>query len=146
MRFAPIASCIVCVALAGLSGCNSLTTRDRNRDLDPSPNSPIADVPIPIGYTMSSDSTSKVVPGNQIRFVDHHYKGDADLLPLVKFYRDHMPEFKWNLVDQNQTAGSEVTMHYTKNSEDCYVSLTPGRFGYTYIRVRIDPIGRDINR
>ena len=143
MRLVPVASSFLCLALAALSGCNGLTTRDKNRDLIPSANSPIADVPIPARYTMTSDSTSKVVPGNQIRFVDHHYKGDDDILPLVKFYRDHMPEFKWNLVDQNQAAGTEVTLHYTKNSEECYVSLTPGKFGYSYIRIRIDPVGRD---
>jgi len=145
MRFARVASCVVCLAFAGaaLSGCNALTSKDKNAPLIPAANAPIADVPIPAGFTMTSDSTSKVVPGNQIRFVDHRYKGEEDVLPIVKFYRDLMPENKWNLVDQNQSRGTEVTLHYTKNNEDCYVMITPGSFGMSYIRIKIDPMGRD---
>jgi len=147
MRFARVVSCVVCLAFAGatLTGCNLFgPPKDKNAPLIPAANAPIADVPLPAGFTMvTSDSTSKVIPGNKIRFVDHHYKGEDDVLPVVKFYREQMPERGWNLVDQNQAKGNEVSLHYTKNSEDCYVTINPSGFGFTYIRIRIDPMGRD---
>jgi hypothetical protein len=114
---------------------------DKSGPLISAPNSPIADVPVPAGFTMTSDSTSRVVPGSALRYVDHRYKGSDDVLPVVKFYRDHLPERGWNWVDQNQSKGNEVTLHYAKGKEDCVITVSPRGFPTwgTLIRVKIDP-------
>lgn len=142
------AFCALLFSLCAVPGCkffNDLTGQRHDGPLIVAPSSPIADVPVPAGFTMTDDSTSKVVPGNSIRFVDHHYKGNDDVLPVVKFFRDHMPEKGWTWIDQSQTRGSEITLHYTKNNEDCIVIVTPGSFR-TAIHVKIDPIGRDAQK
>lgn len=148
MRLARVASCVMVMAAAGvLPACGLFGGgRDKDAPLIAAANSPIADVPVPAGFTMTSDSTSKVVPGNQIRFVDHRYKGSDDVLPVVKFYREQMPEKGWKWEDQNQSRGTEMALHFTKNSEDCQITITPGTLGRTYIRVKIDPVGRDTGR
>ena len=105
--------------------------------LIPSISSPIADVPVPAGFTMSGASTSQIDPGRNLRFVDHRYNGDDDVLPVVRFYRDQLPTKGWTLVDQNQLH-HEVTLRFTKNAEDCTVTVWPGTLD-THIRIRINP-------
>jgi hypothetical protein len=146
MRLTRVALPVLLMAALGLPACSLFQQRDKNAPLIAAPNSPIADVPVPAGFVMTADSTSKVVPGNALRFVDHRYKGDDDVLPVVRFYRDHMQEKGWTWVDQNQSRGSEMTLHYNKKGEDCTVTITPGSLGRTYIRVKIDPAGRDAQR
>jgi hypothetical protein len=107
------------------------------------PNSPIADVPIPAGFALiKGESTSKVIPASNVRFVDHLYSGNDDLLPVVSFYRDQLPATGWALVDQTQSK-ADITLHFTKGSEDCFVTVTSGSLvKNTHIRIRIDPIAR----
>jgi hypothetical protein len=93
---------------------------------------------------MTGDSTSKV-EASGLRFVDHKYVGSDDVLPVVSFYKDQMPAKGWTFMDQNQLVHSEITLHYTKNSEDCLITVTPGGM-HTHVRVQIDPAGRNAAR
>jgi hypothetical protein len=113
--------------------------RDKNLPLVAAVNPPIADVPVPVGFTMTPDSTSKITPGDASRLVDHRYKGNEDVLPVVRFYRDKLPDKGWTWVDQTQSQGNEITLHYTKGSETLTVTVSPGSWGNTFIRVKIDP-------
>ncbi len=131
------------LAVAGLSACNGVSNRE-NPDLIPAVASPIADVPIPAGFRMTGDSTSKV-EASGLRFVDHKYDGTDDLLPLVKFYKDQMPTKGWSFVDQNQLLHNEIVLHFSKNSEDCMITINPGSF-HSHVRVQIDPAGRNVPR
>jgi hypothetical protein len=149
MRFVRVASSVLALSLAALAlpGCTAFGGgRDKNAPLIAAANSPIADVPVPAGFVMTPDSTSKVVPGNQIRFVDHRYKGSDDVLPIVKFYRDTLPERGWQWVGQNQSRGTEMNLQFAKNQEDLTITITPGNFERTYIRIKIDPKGRDAGK
>jgi hypothetical protein len=125
-----------------LAGCNHFNKSDPDAPLVADSHSPITDVPIPAGFTMTGDSTSKVVPGDQIRFVDHHYKGNDDQLPVINFYREQMPGQGWTWIDQNQPPGKDVTLHFTKKNEDCFITVSKGTFD-THIRIKIDPVGRN---
>lgn len=129
-------------ALALTVGCGA--KKDPNAPLLPSATPPIEDVPVPAGFSMTGESTSKV-EGTGLRFVDHKYEGGDDFLPVVRFYKDHMPEKGWQFVDQNQLPHNEISLHYSKNSEDCTITVTPGSM-HTHIRVKIDPTGRNIAR
>ncbi|MCL2647148.1 MAG: hypothetical protein FWD61_09100 [Phycisphaerales bacterium] len=141
MRFASLALVLsLSLTTAAIPACRS---NAKDAPLIAAPSFPIADVPIPAGFAMMKKvSTSKVVPG-ATRFVDHQYSGSDDFLPVVKFYQDQMPGQKWTLVEQNQ-GNASVTLHFTKGSEDCVVSVTDGDvFTPTRIRVRIDPMARN---
>ena len=129
------------VTIAALPACSGSHRSDEPVNLLPATNAPIADVPIPTGFSMTGDSTSKV-EASGLRFVDHKYDGSDDILPIVRFYKDQMPAKGWTFIDQNQLVHSEISLHYTKNSEDCTVTVTPGTM-HTHIRVQIDPSGRN---
>ncbi len=135
-------------ALCTLAGLMMLSAcgpkKDPNAPLAAAANAPIADVPIPAGYSMSGDSTSKV-EATGLRFVDHKYEGEEDVLPVVRFYKDEMPGKGWTFVDQNQLVHNEIVLHYTKNNEDCAITITPGSM-HTHVRVQIDPSGRNAAR
>jgi hypothetical protein len=141
MRVAPFAV-IVSVAVVGMLG--ACANQSKDAPLIAAVNSPIADVPVPAGFTMmKAQSTSKVVPGSGLRFVDHQYSGDDDFLPVAKFYKDQMPGKGWTWVDQSQ-GDSSVTLHFTKGGEDCYVTVKDGSLtSHTHLRVKIDPMARN---
>src|SRR5271155_1471898 len=143
MRLAPaarIAGCLCVIALmTGMPACSN--AHDEQKNLVPSAASPIADVPIPAGFSMTEDSTRKEEKSG-VRYVDHKYDGSDDVLPVVRFYRDQMPAKGWTFVDQNQLVHNEIRLHYTKTGEDCVVTVKAGTFD-THIRVQIDPAGQD---
>jgi hypothetical protein len=144
MQFRPRFAVSLCAlaALTLLSACGP--HKDPNAPLMESASPPIADVPIPVGYAMTGDSTSKV-ESSGLRFVDHKYDGGEDVLPVVRFYKDQMPGKGWTFVDQNQLVHNEIALHYTKNNEDCTITITPGSM-HTHVRVQIDPAGRNAAR
>ena len=127
-------------AVAANSACDNAS---KNAPLIISPNPPIADVPIPAGFTMMKKvSTSKVIPGST-RTVDHQYSGPDGFLPVTNFYRAQMPSQKWALAEQTQ-GNASVVLQFTKGSENCIVTITDGSaFTPTNIRVRIEPMARN---
>jgi hypothetical protein len=118
-----------------MGGCGAKNTGP----LIPDAASPISDVPVPAGFSMADNSTSKVVPGSSLRIVDHRYKGSDELLPVVTFYKEELPKRDWSLVDQTQASAKEITLHFTKKSEEAYVTVTQKTFD-TEIRIRLDPV------
>lgn len=129
-----------------LTGCGEReTNEDTMRPLLADVNSPIADVPIPAGFTMSKDekeSFSDVYGNSSLRFVKHHYTGSDNYLMVAKFYREQMPQKKWTLVQQSQE-GESLTLTFLKNNEDCIINIRPTSFK-THVRVRILPSARTI--
>jgi hypothetical protein len=140
----PLALTLV-IAAAAVPGCSILgggSAQDSGANLITAPNPPIADVPVPAGFSLvQKKSNSKVIPSSNVRFVDHLYSGREDFLPVVRFYRDQLPANGWQWVDQTQT-GSEMSLHFTKNNEDCRITIRSGTLN-THIRIRIDPMGRN---
>ena len=128
------------LAAIALGGCG-LFGGSGNAPLIADARSPIVDVPVPAGFSMSDDSTSKLIPGSALRLVNHRYTGHDDLMPVVNFYRDQMPQKEWIWLDQNQPMGKEIVVHFSKKGEECYVTVTK-RMLDTVIRVRIDPLTR----
>ncbi len=133
---------VVGATVVALAGCGNKNT---GQNLITAPNSPIADVPIPAGFDIDlGRSNSTVVPATQFRSVYHEYKGKDDLLPVVRFYRDQMPQKGWNAVDQQQVKDS-VTLRFTKGKEDCSVTVWEGTL-HTHIQVRIGPAGAVVGK
>jgi len=149
MRLSTLALGVLFVtAAAAMPACslfNGGSAHDSNTPLITAPNSPIADVPVPAGFSLIKNaSTSKVIPSSNVRFVDHQYSGSDDYLPVVRFYRDQLPALGWTLVDQTQSR-TEIQLHFTKSNEDCYITVKSGTL-HTHIRIRIDPIGRNAQK
>src|SRR5437016_14474832 len=142
MRLSKIYPVLMVLALsgaAGLGGCGLFNSNTGPLIADT--RSPISDVPVPAGFTMTDDSSSKVITGSSLRVVDHGYKGSDDLLPVVTFYKEQMPKKDWTFVDQTQVSGKELTLHFTKRSEDCHITVRERMLG-TLIRVKIDPLAK----
>jgi hypothetical protein len=124
----------LCVALA-VAGCAT----KNNGPLIPDANSPISDVPVPAGFTLGENSTAKTVTAKSLRIVDHHYEGSDDFYDVIAFYKAQMPKNNWTSVGSSEPTGKEFTLHFTKGSEDCFVTVAKKTFN-TEIRIRIDPL------
>ncbi len=141
MRFAMIVRTAMVLSISAaamaLSACSGSNHAEATPALIAVVNPPIADVPIPAGFSMTGQSTSRV-EASGVRTVDHRYEGSDDVLPVVKFYRDEMPKNGWVFADQTQLQKNEIALHFTKGSEDCLVTVKPGTF-HRQVRVQINP-------
>jgi len=125
-----------------LAGCSGQHDPDNAPALIAEPNSPIADAPVPVGYSMmNGQSSSHVIPATGLRFVDHSYSGGNSVLQVVRFYRDVLPQHGWTFVTQDQ-AHKEVSLRFSKNNEDARVEVWPGTLA-THVRIKIEPAVRD---
>jgi hypothetical protein len=136
MRMSKWAPVFLVLAL-GACGLSS----NSNGPLVPDAKSPISDVPVPAGFSMKEDSTSQIIQANSLRVVNHRYTGSDDWLEVVAFYRTQLPTKEWTFVDQTQPPAKELTLHYSKRSEDLRVTVTKRTFD-TQIRIKIDPIAK----
>jgi hypothetical protein len=137
---------VVVLSAAAMPGCSLFGGggHDSGLPLIAAPNPPIADVPVPAGFSLVKEkSTSKVTAPANLRIVDHLYSGNEDYLPVIRFYRDQLPPLGWQLVDQTQN-GPETTLHFTKGNEDCRVTVSaPTLTLNAHIRIKIDPIAQN---
>lgn len=103
------------------------------------PDSPIADVPRPIGFRLLRSRSSTDVSG-ETRRVRHVYQGRAAVLDVVTMYRRHLPRADWNYLGREQQ-GSTTVLRYTKGPEQ--LTLRIGEEGVlstlTAIVVEIGP-------
>lgn len=137
LKSTPPAILALTLALASLNGCSD--SKNMQGDLIVSASSPIADVPVPAGFTMIDDQSTSQVVGTTRTFVDHMYKGPDDLLPVVRFYRTQLPQKGWTNVDQAQMH-EEISLRYAKGAEECLVTITPKKwYKKTRIRIQIHP-------
>ena len=134
------------VSATAMPGCSIFgggSSHDSGAMLITAPNPPIADVPVPAGFSLVKDkSTSKWSTPSNMRIVDHDYSGNEDYLPVIRFYRDQLPPLGWQLVDQTQS-GPETTLQFTKGNEVCSVTVRSRALTHNaHIRIRIDPVNR----
>jgi len=100
------------------------------------PNSPIEDVPKPVGFVgVPSRSTSRV-DGNH-RVVLHIYQGRANRLDAAAFFRRNLDDFGWT-VDGFDTGDLNATVQtYAKGNETLRITITGDR-GKVTLNVAID--------
>lgn len=122
-----------------LPGCVTGTASDA--PLIVSASSPVADVPIPAGFYMTSESRSSLTPGTNLRFVDHFYKGTDGFMPVVNFYRQQLPEKGWTINTQQQS-GDNVVLTCTKASETLVLTIWEGT-RHTHVHANIVPSARN---
>jgi hypothetical protein len=119
-----------------LGGCG--TTDSASAPLIADVRSPIADVPVPAGFSMASTSTSKMVAESGLRTVNHFYTGHDNFLAVANFYRDKMPQKGWVWTGQTQPTGKQVIEHFSKKAEICTVTVDSRLFD-TMIHIEIGP-------
>jgi hypothetical protein len=133
----PMQACAMVLVMA-MGGCG-LFNSSGGGPVIADARSPITDVPVPAGFSMSEESTSRQMSASNLRIVNHRYTGHEDFMEVVDFYKRVLPTKGWVRVDQSQQPGNEVSMQYVKKGEACNVTVWERTFD-TVIRVKIDPI------
>lgn len=83
--------------------------------------SPIPDLPIPIGFVVVADQ-SRVEARGLSRYVRHVYQGRASMADAARFYRHHAPLHEWRSLGE-QTADGQTLMWFEKGSERLTLKL-----------------------
>lgn len=87
--------------------------------------SPIPDLPMPIGFVVVADQ-SRVEARGLSRYVRHVYQGRASMADAVRFYRHHAPLHAWRSLGE-QTGDGQTLMWFAKGSERLTLKLS--RYG-----------------
>ena len=90
-------------------------------------NSPVPDVPVPVGFVplASQSESSTAASGNRV--VNHFYQGRGELDELLQFYRQNLPRFGWRVAGrETQPAPSRrlsriEQISFVKESEEVRV-------------------------
>lgn len=128
-----IQSILALVVLLPALGCSYVKTpaiafsddgdylpQDVGRGLVASPESKIADVPMPIGFKPVGSKCSWAWDG-RARVVRHVYQGHSKQGDVVEFYRRTLPGQGWALVDMQSISDSTV-IRYTKGVEQMAIT------------------------
>jgi hypothetical protein len=124
-----IAYALGCVGLLLVVGCFGGTelspTSDANTTLVPiqTPQVPLEDVPIPVGFDLDENRSRYFAPGNT-RFVDYFFKGSMDRSQVAAFYRQEMTYAGWELIDERTSEDSMVIMDFDNGTEKCNITLS----------------------
>ena len=137
--------------VAGLTGCTSargpfpvfaysddgvLLPKPSSAGLVVDPDSPIEDVPKPIGFVGVPSKSTARTDGNH-RVVLHVYQGRADRLDVAAFYRRNLDDFGWT-VDGFDTGDPNATVQtYAKGNEVLRVTIL-GDKGKVTLNVSIE--------
>lgn len=97
--------------------------------------SPIPDVPMPIGFKPVVSQCSSSFDG-VVRTVTHVYQGRARAAEAVLFYKQQLPLFGWELSDKQVHEDNSTTLYYTKGAESLSMRLS-NRFNTTTIEAYI---------
>ncbi len=99
--------------------------------------SPISDLPVPMGFRILEDESEDAYTGRRRLYVRHVYEGSGEPFAVRNFYRDRMPQYKWQLVNTVHFAGTH-SMVFQKGQESCTVAISrsKSRWG-SGVRVQI---------
>ncbi len=135
MRSMKMIGLVSMVLAAGLAGCS----QDTASLLPPTPNPPVADIPIPQGMHIDlSQSQSTYAPGSNIRLVNELYTGSDPRLSVARFFLHNMPTYKWQLQQERQGPGG-ISLDFIKNQEECVITIKHSWFT-THCYVSVTPL------
>ncbi len=103
----------------------------------------VVDIPVPAEFELDRrKSTHENRPGE--RAVKHYYVGDEKPQPTNDFYKQLMPTFDWEFVDERLQNGAYV-LNYEKGGEKCEVRVDqmPGGFWGPKTRVTVIIAAKD---
>jgi hypothetical protein len=100
-------------------------------------NSPIPDVPMPIGFKPVRSECSSSFDGMS-RTVSHVYQGRARAAEVVLFYSQQLSLHGWQRVEKQNHDDNSTSLHYTKGAESLGIRFSD-RHGTTTIEVYLSP-------
>ena len=104
-----------------------------------SPDSRLADVPVPLGADFKADSSSSYETGGY-RTVNYCYAIWAKPVLVRTFYQDNMPIHAWQLLHSVSSQSAEA-LSFRKAGESCNITIGPRNWLFqTLIRIEIQPI------
>jgi hypothetical protein len=86
--------------------------------------SPVADLPVPVGFTIDADR-SRTFDSGVARLVDHLYTGRASTFAVARFYKKAMVLRQWRFVSETFSLGDQ-DLRFKRPGETCRVRITPG--------------------
>lgn len=102
---------------------------------------PIADVPMPAGFSLSESGSRSFVAGGA-RYIDHVYKGWSDKYAVWRFYKKQMAANQWTLVRDVFLQG-DIVLEFDKGSERCLITISKPTFiNQTTIKVVLSLVGQ----
>lgn len=144
-------ACLIVLA-ASMPGCRDnpvVALSDDNRILQPTrdhvlvanPQSPLPDVPAPIGFELIANrSSGRINPGGT-RDVLHVYQGIGDFSAAVEYYRRQALAHGWQN-DFQQAGPKETVLSYRSQRETLEIRLTkPGRILTVTVTIRSREFG-----
>lgn len=107
--------------------------------------SPIPDVPMPVGFKAVVSRSSSTFDG-MVRTVNHTYQGRGGYGDTVEFYRGQLPLHRWQLVSRVDQPDASTSMTYTKGREQLEVYVRQGtlldRFDSSVTTIVVNISGR----
>ena len=113
-----------------LSGCSTIaidtgeTAKGKSYSSDlplsVAPNLRLEDIPVPEGFQFIANE-SFVFQNEQVRVGLLKYRGVAAPQQVLKFYKDQMPLYQWDLI--NIVEHEARTMNFEKVSQSCTVAI-----------------------
>ncbi len=97
--------------------------------------SPIADVPMPVGFAAVPSRSSSFVPPSGPRAVTHVYQGIATVADATQFYRQQLPAHGWQSA-RERSDGSITTMVFVKGQEQLSVQISHPRVLDVLVMIR----------
>ncbi len=93
-------------------------------DLLPQNRTPIADLPVPVGFKLV-ESVSRSYDWGTGRVIDHTYEGHADKLAIDRFYRRQMTTLGW-IAGANENVRGYDHLEFTSSArpERCVIQIT----------------------
>lgn len=102
--------------------------------------SPIPDVPMPIGFRPLPKLCSAAIEGaSGARRVHHVYQGMGSAGEAVGFYRQQLPTRGWQLVGLSGGNEADAVLRYTKGPEQMDIRVRGG--GVSTLIIDIYPLG-----
>ena len=141
---------ITLAVLACLCGCQGKSTTtatgpSEDDQIKPSekliaaPDSLISDVPVPLGASFNTDSSSSYTTGSRRR-IDHNYGIWAKKALVQRFYHDNMGIYGWDLSNSIVSEGMYI-LSYKKADESCRVIIGPSNWLFqTRIEIIVQPM------
>lgn len=98
---------------------------------------PVSDLPVPVGFRILEDESEDAYTGRRRLYLRHVYVGSGEPFAVRNFYRDRMPQYKWQLVNTVHFGGTH-TMVFQKGQESCTVAISRSKSAWSSgIRVQI---------
>ncbi|MEM6393801.1 MAG: hypothetical protein AAF797_13590 [Planctomycetota bacterium] len=101
------------------------------------PNSPIPDVPMPVGFKGVADQSSAATTPNG-RVVTHIYQGIADFPDANAFYTNSLWRYGWTQTELLEPTDKVAIHSYTNGPESLTITVTQDIRRITY-RIEIKP-------